>query len=55
MNLLQAVQVALSQEARGQGVLVVMDQIHAAQRVTKLATQGGGLRRSRLRALGLGG
>ena len=43
MNLLQAVQVALSQEARGQGVLVVMDgQIHAAQRVTKLATQGVG-------------
>ena len=43
LNLLQAVQVALSPEARGQGVLVVMDgQIHAAQRVTKLATQGVG-------------
>ena len=43
LNLLQAVQVALSPEARGQGVLVVMDgQIHAPQRVTKLATQGVG-------------
>ena len=43
LNLLQAVQVALSPEARGHGVLVVMDgQIHAAQRVTKLATQGVG-------------
>ena len=43
LNLLQAVQVALSSEARGHGVLVVMDgQIHAAQRVTKLATQGVG-------------
>ena len=36
-------QVALSPEARGQGVLVVMDgQIHAPQRVTKLVTQGVG-------------
>jgi L-asparaginase len=43
LNVLQAVQVALSPEARGQGVLVAMDgQIHAAQRVTKLATQGVG-------------
>ena len=43
LNLLQAVQVASSPEARGQGVLVVMDgQIHAAQRVAKLATQGVG-------------
>ena len=43
LNLLQAVQVALSPEARGQGVLVVMDgQIHAAERVTKRATQGVG-------------
>ena len=43
LNLLQAVQVALSPEARGHGVLVVMDgQIHAAQWVTKLATQGVG-------------
>ena len=43
LNLLQAVQVALSPEARGHGVLVVMDgQIHGAQRVTKLATQGVG-------------
>lgn len=43
LNLLQAVQVALSSEARGQGVLVVMDgQIHSAQRVTKVATQGVG-------------
>ena len=43
LNLLQAVQVASSPEARGQGVLVVMDgQIHSAQRVTKLATQGVG-------------
>ena len=41
LNLLQAVQVALSPEARGHGVLVVMDgQIHGAQRVTKVATQG---------------
>ena len=43
LNLLQAVQVALSPAARGHGVLVVMDgQIHAAQRVTKLSTQGVG-------------
>ena len=43
LNLLQAVQVALSPDARGHGALVVMDgQIHAAQRVTKLATQGVG-------------
>ena len=43
LNLLQAVQVALSPEARGHGVLVVMDgQIHGAQRVTKVATQGVG-------------
>ena len=43
LNLFQGVQVALSPEARGQGVLVVMDgQIHAAERVTKLATQGVG-------------
>ena len=43
LNLLQAVQVALSPVARGYGVLVVMDgQIHAAQRVTKAATQGVG-------------
>ena len=43
LNLFQAVQVALSSQARGHGVLVVMDgQIHGAQRVTKLATQGVG-------------
>ena len=43
LNLLQAVQVALSSEASGHGVLVVMDgQIHGAQRVTKMATQGVG-------------
>ena len=43
LNLLQAVQVALSPVARGYGVLVVMDgQIHGAQRVTKAATQGVG-------------
>ncbi|ABB36181.1 asparaginase [Synechococcus sp. CC9605] len=43
LNLFQGVQVALSPEARGQGALVVMDgQIHAAERVTKLATQGVG-------------
>ena len=43
LNLLQAVQVALSPVARGYGVLVVMDgQIHGAQRVTKVATQGVG-------------
>ena len=41
LNLFQAVQVALIPEARGHGVLVVMDgQIHAAQGVTKVATQG---------------
>jgi L-asparaginase len=41
LNLLQAVQVALSPVARGYGVLVVMDgQIHGAQRVTKISTQG---------------
>ena len=38
LNLLQAVQVALSSEARGRGVLVVMDgQIHGARAVTKLS------------------
>ncbi|AII48285.1 asparaginase [Synechococcus sp. KORDI-52] len=43
LNLYQAVQVALSREARGHGALVVMDgQIHAAQWVSKLATQGVG-------------
>ena len=43
LNLLQAIQVALSREARGNGVLVVMDgQIHGAERVTKVATQGVG-------------
>ncbi|WP_115024512.1 asparaginase [Synechococcus sp. UW69] len=43
LNLLQAVQVALSREARGHGVLVVMDgQIHSARAVTKVATQGVG-------------
>jgi len=43
LNLLQGVQVALSSEVHGHGVLVVMDgQIHAAQRVTKVATQGVG-------------
>ena len=43
LNLFHGVQVALSPEARGQGALVVMDgQIHAAERVTKLATQGVG-------------
>ncbi len=43
LNLLQGVQVALSPAARGHGVLVVMDgQIHGAQGVTKLATQGVG-------------
>ena len=43
LNLLQAVQVALSPAARGHGVLVVMDgQIHGAKRVTKVATHGVG-------------
>ena len=43
LNLLQAVQVALSSEARCHGVLVVMDgQIHGANWVTKVATQGVG-------------
>ncbi len=43
LNLFQAVQVAVSPEARGHGVLVVMDgQIHGARAVTKVATQGVG-------------
>ena len=43
LNLYQAVQVAVSSEARGYGVLVVMDgQIHGARAVTKVATQGVG-------------
>ena len=43
LNLFQAVQVAASPEARGQGVLAVMDgQIHGARDVTKVATQGVG-------------
>ncbi len=43
LNLFQAVQVAASANARCHGVLVVMDgQIHAAERVTKQATQGVG-------------
>ena len=43
LNLFQAVQVAGSSQARGHGVLVVMDgQIHAARAVTKVATQGVG-------------
>lgn len=43
LNLFQGVQVALNSKALGHGVLVVMDgQIHGAQRVTKLATQGVG-------------
>ncbi len=41
LNLFQALQVAVSPEAHGQGVLVVMDgQIHGARDVTKVATQG---------------
>ncbi|MAV13132.1 MAG: L-asparaginase [Cyanobium sp. MED843] len=47
LNLYQAVQVALSPEARGKGVLVVMDgEIHGARSVTKIATQGVGAFRS---------
>ena len=43
LNLFQAVQVAVSPEARGHGALVVMDgQIQAARQVTKVATQGVG-------------
>ena len=43
LNLYQSVQVAVSPEARGHGVLVVMDgQIHCARDVTKVATQGVG-------------
>ena len=43
LNLFQAVQVAVSPEACGQGVLVVMDGwIHSACEVTKVATQGVG-------------
>ena len=48
LNLFQAVQVACSPEARGHGVLVVMDgEIHGARVVTKVATQGVGAFRSR--------
>ena len=44
LNLFQAVQVAGSSQARGHGVLVVMDgQIHGAKAVTKVATQGVGV------------
>ena len=44
LNLFQAVQVAGSSQARGHGVLVVMDgQIHRAKAVTKVATQGVGV------------
>ena len=44
LNLFQAVQVAGSSQARGHGVLVVMDgQIHGARAVTKVATQGVGV------------
>ena len=43
LNLFQAVQVAISAEAQGHGVLVVMDdRIHGARTVTKVATQGVG-------------
>ena len=43
LNLYQAVQVAVSAEARGRGVMVVMDgQIHSARAVSKRATQGVG-------------
>ncbi|QNI56645.1 L-asparaginase [Synechococcus sp. BIOS-E4-1] len=43
LNLFQAVQVASAPQSRGQGVLVVMDGwIHAARKVTKVATQGVG-------------
>ena len=43
LNLFQAVQVAVSPEACGQGVLVVMDgQIYGPRDVTKVATQGVG-------------
>ena len=43
LNLVQAVQVASAPQSRGQGVLVVMDGwIHAARKVTKVATQGVG-------------
>ena len=44
LNLFQALQVAGSPQARGHGVLVVMDgQIHGARAVTKVATQGVGV------------
>ena len=44
LNLFQAVQVASHPQARGHGVLVVMDgQIHGARAVTKVATQGVGV------------
>lgn len=43
LNLYQAVQVACSADARGRGVMVVMDgQIHSARDVAKRATQGVG-------------
>ena len=57
LNLVAGGAGGLEPRARGHGVLVVMDgQIHAAERVTKLATQGvGAFCQSRSRALGLGG
>jgi L-asparaginase len=43
LNLFQASQVAVSAQAHGHGVLVVMDgEIHGARAVTKVATQGVG-------------
>ena len=43
LNLYQAVEVAIDPQARGRGVLVVMDgEIHGARAVTKVATQGVG-------------
>ncbi|EAU75077.1 asparaginase [Synechococcus sp. RS9916] len=47
LNLYQAVEVAIDPQARGRGVLAVLDgEIHGARAVTKVATQGVGAFRS---------
>ena len=47
MSLYKAVEVAIDPQARGRGVLAVLDgEIHGARAVTKVATQGVGAFRS---------